>query len=135
MESKGEDSPRSERSGDDATNDVLGQLVAAFKESMPSQSALKAQNDKLIGAFKGAVAGLEETSYLDVVEEKVQLPRKQLVQVIIGSMLGMTILSFFIHSLGVLLTRWIGFVYPVYASMIALNTKDKTDDTQWLMYW
>lgn len=34
-----------------------------------------------------------------------------------------------------LLCNVIGFVYPAYASIKALESRDKADDTQWLMYW
>jgi receptor expression-enhancing protein 5/6 len=33
------------------------------------------------------------------------------------------------------LCNLVGFVYPVYASIIAIETKEKGDDTQWLTYW
>ena len=34
-----------------------------------------------------------------------------------------------------LLCNGIGFLYPMYMSIKALETDDKDDDTQWLMYW
>ena len=34
-----------------------------------------------------------------------------------------------------LLCNFIGFLYPAYASIKALESRDKSDDTQWLMYW
>ncbi len=34
-----------------------------------------------------------------------------------------------------LLCNFIGFVYPAYWSIKALESKDKDDDVQWLMYW
>jgi receptor expression-enhancing protein 5/6 len=34
-----------------------------------------------------------------------------------------------------LLCNAIGFLYPMYMSIKALETDDKDDDTQWLMYW
>merc|ERR1711934_807859 len=34
-----------------------------------------------------------------------------------------------------LLCNFIGFLYPAYRSIKALETSSKSDDTQWLMYW
>jgi len=34
-----------------------------------------------------------------------------------------------------LLANMIGFAYPAYCSIKALETKSKSDDTQWLTYW
>ncbi|XP_060557827.1 receptor expression-enhancing protein 5-like isoform X1 [Ruditapes philippinarum] len=33
------------------------------------------------------------------------------------------------------LCNFIGFLYPAYASVKAIETTNKEDDTQWLMYW
>jgi receptor expression-enhancing protein 5/6 len=33
------------------------------------------------------------------------------------------------------LTSIIGFVYPAFKSFLAIETKSKGDDTQWLVYW
>ncbi|XP_039266953.1 receptor expression-enhancing protein 5-like isoform X3 [Styela clava] len=34
-----------------------------------------------------------------------------------------------------LICNAIGFVYPAYKSVKAIESKDKDDDTEWLMYW
>ncbi|XP_041360285.1 receptor expression-enhancing protein 5-like [Gigantopelta aegis] len=34
-----------------------------------------------------------------------------------------------------LLCNFIGFVYPAYASVKAIETREKADDTKWLTYW
>ena len=34
-----------------------------------------------------------------------------------------------------LLCNFIGFLYPAYKSIKALESSTKADDTQWLMYW
>lgn len=36
---------------------------------------------------------------------------------------------------GQLLSNILGFIYPSYASMKAIESKDKGDDTKWLTYW
>lgn len=34
-----------------------------------------------------------------------------------------------------LVCNFVGFIYPAYASTVALETKAKDDDTKWLTYW
>ena len=52
--------------------------------------------------------------------------------------LGLLVLGFFLVSVGILQTficSAVGFGYPALASLQALKTPTKTDDTHWLIYW
>jgi len=54
----------------------------------------------------------------------------------IGSgVLGVIFFRFLFKWAASLVTNLVGFVYPAYKSMKALETKEKDDDTQWLTYW
>ena len=69
--------------------------------------------------------------YLCMGEEQIKV--KKIYQVY-GSIV--LIASWLIFGYGAaLLCNAIGFLYPMYMSIKALETDDKDDDTQWLMYW
>jgi len=44
-------------------------------------------------------------------------------------------LMLFMNWAGSLITNLVGFVYPAYMSVHAVESPDKSDDTQWLIYW
>ena len=69
--------------------------------------------------------------YLSMLEEKTKVKKIYQVYGGIGLIGGWLILG---HGAG-LLCNAIGFLYPMYMSIKALETDDKDDDTQWLMYW
>jgi len=54
---------------------------------------------------------------------------------IVLAILAVPVLLAFIMDLGHIIIDMIGFLYPMYASVKALETDGKEDDSQWLMYW
>ena len=69
--------------------------------------------------------------YLCKVEEQIKV--KKIYQVY-GSIVLIAGWLIFGHG-AALLCNAIGFLYPMYMSIKALETDEKDDDTQWLMYW
>ena len=69
--------------------------------------------------------------YLTILESKTNIKKKYLAYGIVA-----IIVSWLMFGYGAsLLCNLIGFVYPAYCSIKALESVDKEDDTQWLMYW
>uniref|UniRef100_A0A915PML8 Receptor expression-enhancing protein n=1 Tax=Setaria digitata TaxID=48799 RepID=A0A915PML8_9BILA len=68
---------------------------------------------------------------LSLLEAKTQLPREQLAY----GLMSLVAVYLIIGSLAQLVCNLIGFGYPAYASVKAIRTEQKDDDTQWLIYW
>lgn len=73
--------------------------------------------------------------YATVIQEKTGLPRY-----IMAGLAGVltfiiVILSFNVRFLGSFVTNFIGFGYPAYKSIKAIESANKDDDTEMLIYW
>jgi len=71
------------------------------------------------------------TDGLAFVEEKTGVPRKFL----LGGCVAFLAIYLVIGYAGGLVVNLIGFAYPAYMSVKAVESEDKDDDTQWLTYW
>lgn len=84
--------------------------------------------EKLDKRFEG-IPGLDE------LEKTTNLPKSVLVGGFTVLALIFTIISFNVKFLGVFTTNLIGFAFPAYASIKAIESERKDDDTKWLTYW
>jgi len=71
------------------------------------------------------------TDSLAIVEAKTGVKRIHLV----GGLIAFIILYLIVGYGGQFLANFIGFLYPAYCSVKAIETKEKDDDTKWLTYW
>jgi len=69
--------------------------------------------------------------YLSMIEQKTNVKKRYI------ALVAIVVISVYL-VIGLakdLLCNLIGFVYPAYISVKAIESNDKDDDTEWLMYW
>jgi len=67
--------------------------------------------------------------------EALEKKTKVNVEYFVVAFIGILALCIFSGFLAGPITNWVGFVYPAYASLEAIESSGKDDDTQWLTYW
>ncbi|KAK8805035.1 hypothetical protein WA171_007000 [Blastocystis sp. BT1] len=73
----------------------------------------------------------KDIEFLKSWEKKTNMRRCHLVLCMLGAAV---VLGYLLLGLP-FISNMIGFVYPAYFSLVALNSKDREDDTKWLTYW
>lgn len=71
--------------------------------------------------------------YAEIVEEKTKVNAEYFV---VGFLALITLLLFIGSDAGAeFIANFVGFAYPMYATIRAIESDEKEDDTDWLVYW
>ncbi|KAI6230922.1 Receptor expression-enhancing protein [Aphelenchoides besseyi] len=93
--------------------------VRSFNQLQPElRHLLYDSNSKVTGIF-------------EKIEQQTGIKREHLTY----GLLGLLGLYMVVGSLAELVCNLVGLVYPAYASVKAIRTEEKEDDTMWLTYW
>lgn len=94
-----------------------------------------ANNSGLYQTFKPRIDQLDQElskfSFLRQLEKKSGVKKTVIVFVSFSAVLIFLVMNWAANFLSIV----IGFIYPAYSSILAIETPDKSDDKQWLTYW
>lgn len=116
----------------------LNDFQSVLLENMPSSKEIKSQQKVMKKSYKRLVKTLDQQEWLDHVEDSTNLPRLWLFWISMFFMGILTVLSFFVKFMGLFMTRFVTFPYPVYNTIkILISEKEgkKSEIAQWVMYW
>lgn len=98
-------------------------------------SDIPKSKDEIVDLGSSFSDHLHRYPFLAKVEEYTKLKREHVIGALLGALFFVLLGGVFVKPIGIFMTRLFGFVYPCYKSFKAIESEDKEDDTQWLMYW
>jgi len=113
----------------------LADFQMTVMEAMPSTKEIRSHQKRAKKSYARFLKTLDSLEWMDELEEKAKMPRIFLFWIAVCVLTLLTVMSFFVKFMGLFMTRFVGFLFPTYMSIKALISEDKSDDTQWLMYW
>lgn len=110
----------------------MDRFVSGIKDAFGAVPKNKESMVEVKDSFAGE---LQKFPFLTKVEEVTKRKREEIVGAILLINFLLLMGGVFIRPLGKFMTRLFGFTYPAYKSFKAIESEDKEDDTQWLVYW
>ncbi|XP_027202457.1 receptor expression-enhancing protein 5-like [Dermatophagoides pteronyssinus] len=75
--------------------------------------------------------GTKVNTYMEMIEKSTGIKRMYIAKGVLVFLMIYMIFGYFAQ----LICNFVGFLYPAYVSIKALESRNKDDDTRWLTYW